>query len=309
MAACSISIKDLPSVVVSHIFSFLPWMDKLKAAKAIPQWQGSLNSAGAWEQFTNSYYPDYWQFAQESVKEAYDQYKELVHQSETCMEQYGQYFQSCTLFLLPFGSSEFLETLGLGMLEKVSRFCVNLKHFAIYHPHAFAYPKKDSLPKYISHLVAVVVNCKSLKAISLLYMEYVACDGVTGISEVLTPLTSANVAQKLKRLEFKYPYSFSNPVDALVGFRNITHLKCPIQSLTTDIILKLSSYSLKHLHLLNDNSSLSEYYFEPDELDWATIGGNAPSLSVYYIFRRRMLYSEDLAPNPLVKILRLGRLA
>ena len=302
MAACSISIKDLPSVVVSHIFSFLPWMDKLKAAKAIPQWQGSLNSAGAWEHFTNSFYCHYRQFAQENEKEVYDQYKELVHQSETCMEQYGQYFQSCTLFLLPFGSSEFLETLGLGMLEKVSRFCVNLKHFAIYHPHAFAYPNKDSLPKYISHLVAVVVNCKSLKGISLLYMEYMSDGlGVRGISEVLTPLTSANVAQKLKRLEFKYPYDYTNPVDALVGFRNITHLKCPIQSLTTDIILKLSSYSLKHLHLLNDVSSENEDYCEPDELDWAIIGGNAPSLSVYYIFQNRDLCDEDLAPNPLVK--------
>ena len=295
MAACSISIKDLPSVVVSHIFSFLPWMDKLKAAKAIPQWQGSLKSAGAWERFTNSYYCQ--DGPEKSEDDLYDQFKEFVHQSETCMEQYGQYFQSCTLFLVPFQ----FETLGLGMLEKVGRFCGNIKHFAIYHPHSFLFTIEESLSKYISHLVAVADNCEFLKTISLLNMEYMASDTQRGISEVLTPLITENVAQKVKRLEYQHAYDFSIPVYALVGFENMTHLKCSIQSLTTDIILELSSYSLKHLHLLNDGSTLNEDFTEQFELNWTIIAADTPSLSVYYIFQGRTMYEQDLAANPLVK--------
>ena len=220
---------------------------------------------------------------------------ELHDETCKCIQRYGKYFQTCIFHLHAFD----FDVMELDTLELLVQYGINIKSLKLYHPHCFAFSQPLSLERYTKLLSKIMKQLEYLHSFSLFNLNYLAMNQSKGAQELFDQFIRNGIHLKLTQMEFSHAYDFSQPLHLLSKFENLTHLKCPVQVLTTDIIHMLGKNCMKHLYLVNDASTLNEEYNECDNIDWNTLSEVIPHLQVHYIFRERVLRPRALNANPL----------
>ncbi|ELT94325.1 hypothetical protein CAPTEDRAFT_217428 [Capitella teleta] len=278
-------LTSLPFVISAKIISFLSWEDKLHMASALPEWEKYLHTADAWKTFSTN--------PGENVKtpEGIERHYEGIC---WCFHQYGRYMRNVCV-------SPVHNPIGWGsacLLDHLAQRCFNLRSVRIDHPPAFYFQNLVLLDRYVGLLRTVVENCNQLQRMSLCRLHELNEHG--SITALLDRLLVTGVSRKIHHLEFKYPYNFSSPVPSLVHFDQLRQLKCPIHVLNTGCIKQLVSKQLLKLHVLNDRSTLDEFFNEASAILWDEIHKVSPLLQVNYIVQGRSFYVTDLVPNPMI---------
>ena len=84
-------IKSLPDLVVSSIFKFLYWKEKILAVKAFPSWERILTSQLGWQFFEND--RGYAHSYEPLISNHY------VVEEMACIAQYGKFFGNCIIWI------------------------------------------------------------------------------------------------------------------------------------------------------------------------------------------------------------------
>lgn len=291
------SMADLPSVAVGKILSYLSWKDKLSAGAAISSWSDHLHSADAWLWFRMD-------DLCATTALPIEQINKIIEMTRWCIRHHGKFFQNCIIWLCCRGLNE----TSFALVDDVGRHCVNIKTLRIYHTSHTQFNSQKELEKYIYCLNQVTTNCLSLRYFALCSLDYLPLNRVDGMMYFVQSLVCTFTAWAINELEFFHPQVPICPVLQLASFINLRKLKCPIQTLNTEIILTLKNLRLLFLVVMlnSGEASLTRTYDEFHELRWTVIAAASPSLEVHYMFRTARLDKSLIVPNPLVHTLILG---
>ena len=285
-------LTNLPSVVCSHIFSFLTWPEKLNLVKAIPAWEEHLKSTDSWSRCDLTLRnPDNLQFIFPTAK---------TLALET-IKKYGAYMpHMCSdIYYVDFS------TFGLQLLSYIAKYCTSLRTFRLSHMENFRYGTQQILDRCVQHLNNIARNCRYLRRMAFCFSNYFLLNTDKGFEEVLEKFVGFK--DRVSCLSFSTAYNYRDLIDyqvpvadSLVTFHNLCVLKCPIEVLNTEIIQTLAEHSLRDLHVINSHQTQGQHFSEDRHIDWVSLQLQVPKLKVHYTFFHRAIEVSDFKANPML---------
>ncbi|XP_025085261.1 uncharacterized protein LOC112558801 isoform X2 [Pomacea canaliculata] len=293
------TITFLPDLVLSGIFQYLYWKEKIMAVEAFPAWSRILDSSLGWKHFEND--RSYAHSFKALMSPNY------LFEEITCIAQYGQFFIHGVIWLQKFLPTDNPEETDFALLGALETHCFRLKSLAIYHPPNLSSSSIIlSFVPYIQPLQKMFSFSPSLK-LSFYRLLYSSVEAHTGALDLLHFYLTHNVLQKVACLDFSHGLilaSSVHPLNYLVYCMSLRVLKCPIQNLNTLILQQLVEFSLQELYLTSDEHTLTLNYVEKSAIDWHAlqlIPGR--KLKVHYVFKNRSVYPVHMCPNPYARSL------
>ena len=294
-------LSDMPSIVCSKILSFMHWQDKQNAVQAFPKWKEHLSSPQAWSWFSSSMKPGSSNHGNcDGVRhETPMQFHRITCY---CIRRYGFYFQNCDLTLHdldPIGTS-------LELIETVAIYCRNAKTVRIHHELSQVAGIPEVLDKYFSLLRLLRANCQHLRRVILYGVQRLSAREDRGLSKFFSRFDKSRASVTVDELEFSTGCKvIGHPLNGLAGFDNLLRLRCPIQALSTEILVSLASKKLTQAFVVYDAASSGENFDEAAAINWHSVYRVRPTLEVHYTVRDCM---HPVVSNPLVHSLILDSL-
>ncbi|XP_025113480.1 uncharacterized protein LOC112575708 [Pomacea canaliculata] len=255
------TITNLPDAVMSDIFQYLYWKEKILAVEAFPAWNRILDSSLGWKHFEND--RDY--------ADSFDALKSTNYLSEeiTCIAQYGQFFTHAVIWLDDIlhliNLAEETDFALLGALETHS---FRLKSLVIYHqPNFYTATLTEWVVPYIQLLQKMFRFSPSLQLSLRRLLLYTEEAG----DQLLHFYHTHNLLQKVACLDFCYGLRMATsvrPINYLVYCTSLRVLRCPIEYLDTQILQQLVEFSLQELYVINDEFTLRLNYVEKSTIEW-----------------------------------------
>lgn len=297
-------MNSLPDLVISKVFEYLYWKEKIYATEVFPCWKRVLHSLLGWELFEND----------RGYAHCYEPLvsNHFVLEELACIAQYGQYFSRCIIWIHNFLPIDSPVDTDFSILRYISLHCTSIKSLSIYHP-----PNLSSSALTLSYIqyIAPLQNVLSSDRRVCLHMYrllYSSVESSAGVLELLNFYSSHNILKKLTTLDFSHGLILAgsiHPLNSLINCTSLQVLKCPIQNVTTAIIQQLLARQLQDLFLVNDEHTLNLNYVEKGHIRWAILNLRPGRIfNVHYIFKNRTVCPVNLCPNPFIHSLVLDSL-
>lgn len=301
-------IEDLPDVVLSQIISYLHWKEKEWLLQAIPGLEWVMNSPLAWKNFENDR-----SYAVDKLY-MYICFPALMEHELDVIRKYGRFFQTCTLWIHKVSTFDKERGNDFRLLESVSKHCDHLKALSIMHTSDISVPMlRTCAQSYMWSLQELVIKRGPGFRLSLKSLFYASIESVqSGIVSYLTYIQEKGLLCHLSCLDFSHgsitDFSSSQITSHLMQCLNLTILKCPVQALSSTLLIYLVSKNLSEVYVVNDDHTQETYFSERIMIDWNKINRELSmvkkrTFNVHYIFKNRTVSMEDIIPNPFLKSL------
>ncbi|CAG5128490.1 unnamed protein product [Candidula unifasciata] len=301
-------IENLPDVVLGKIISYLHWKEKEWLLLAIPSLERLMNSPLAWENFENDR-----SYATEKLY-MYICFPFLMEHELSVIKKYGRFFQTCTLWIHKVTTFDKERGNDFRLLGAVSKHCHGLKALSIMHTSDISVPMlKTCAQSYIWSLQELVLKRGSGFRLSLKSLFYASIESVeTGIFSYLTYIQEKGLLCHLSCLDFSHgliiDFGSNKIAPFLVQCVNLRILKCPIQTVNSNLIICLVKKNLSELYVVNDDHTQQTCFSEKIMMDWNKVNCELSMVmkykfNVHYIFKNRTVCNEDMIPNPFLKSL------
>lgn len=273
------AITDLPSVVATHMLSFLTWEDKLNSIIAIPPWSSCLRAVSAWKCV---------EYGNEMDENVYF-LKEKRTKFLFCIKQYGKYMRSLKL---TFGSK--LNHMAIKMMHAISEFCPHLTDF--YIGQEIPMQVDESLiwrKSVVSAICGILHHCKVLNNVSI-------CQPVVDWTEspdnnIILNLIQQGLAHKVTNLELNAESLWEHE-GYLEFLKNFTHLKRLVtrrENITDEILLFLVQHKLEEVTLVQEEEIPLQQQEHLKEGFWTKVLNICPTFKIDMILRYIMVIKDS----------------
>lgn len=306
--SASLCIELLPVVVLGKIISYLHWKEKEWLLMAVPSMERVINSPLAWESFENDR-----SYAVEKLY-MYICFPVLMEHELNVIKKYGRFFQSCTIWIHKVTTLDKGNGNDFRLIKAVSQHCQHLKTLRIMHTSDISVSLlKTCAHTYIMPLQKLSLNRGTGFRISLNRLFYSSVESFqSGIASYLTYLNEKRLLIGLSCLDFSHglilDLGSNQKISLLHECVNLHTLKCPVQSLTSTVVMHLVNRKLKDLYVVNDDHTQQTAFFEKLFIDWNKMYSDLPHgrkqrFNVHYIFKNRTVSNDDIIPNPFLRSL------
>ncbi|XP_060064200.1 uncharacterized protein LOC132544600 [Ylistrum balloti] len=285
-----LAITNLPSVVVTHMLSFLSWEDKLNVIIAIPQWCSCFRAVAAWKCV---------EYGNEMDENMYF-LKEKRTKFLFCIKQYGKYMRSIKLI---FGSK--LSHMAIKIMHAVSEFCSHLTYFHIGQEVPLQVDESLVWRKsVVNGICSILQNCNQLNSVSI-------CQPVIDWTEspdnnIILNIIQQGLAHKITNLELNAEslWEHEGYQDFLKNFTHLKRLVTRRENITDEILLVLAQHKLEEVTLVQEEEIPLQQQEHLKEGFWTKVLNICPTFQIDMILRYIMVIKDSFpAMMPLRKLI------
>ncbi|OWF35238.1 uncharacterized protein LOC110443184 [Mizuhopecten yessoensis] len=285
-----LALTDLPSVVVTHMLSYLTWEEKLSIIIAVPQWCSCLRSVAAWNCV---------EYGNEMDENVYF-LKEKRTKFLFCIKQYGKYMRSLKL---SFGGK--LSHMAVKITHAISEFCPHLTAFHIAQEVPFQVDESLVWRKsVVSGICGILQSCKLLSNVCI-------CQPVIDWTEspdnnIILNIIQQGLAHKLTSLELNAESLWGHE-GYLEFLKNFTHLKRLVtrrENITDEILLYLVEHKLEEVTLVQEEEIPLQQQEHLKEMFWTKVLSICPTFQIDMVLRYIMVIKDSFpAKMPLRRLI------
>lgn len=273
------ALKDLPSVVVTQVLSYLSWEEKLSMIVAIPHWASCLKAVTAWNCTI---------YGNEADENVYF-LKEKRTKFLFCVKQYGKYMRCMKL---SFGSK--LSHMVLKIMHAISEFCPQLTAFHIGQETPNRVDESLVWRKSaVNSICNILQKCTLLNNVSI-YQPVIDWSESTD-NNILLTIIQQGLAQKLVNLELTADslWEHEGYLDFLKHFTRLKRLVARREKITDDILLYLVQHKLEEVTLVQEEEIPLQQQEHLKERFWTKVLHICPSFQIDMVLRYIMVIKDS----------------
>ncbi|XP_052783358.1 uncharacterized protein LOC128219566 isoform X2 [Mya arenaria] len=280
--------QDVPSIVATHILSFLDWNEKINATYALPEWKLHLCTPASWPLV---------RYGGEAEENVYFT-KERRANFLICLKVYGKFMRKIEVC---FGHP--LQRSGQQILTAVSNYCQILKYFRFCpaEPQQYTFPCDMAMKKGdVCAFINVLRSCETLQDVALLTPFISWSEPVEfGSNNILTELHQTSLAYKITELRLASASLTDHEgyLHVLKEFKNLTKLSVRREKVNDPILLMLVGNGLQEICLYQDEElALSDSRQLREDL-WKNILEICPAFKVDLVLQYILVIRDSFVPN------------